>query len=51
MPDVSEADMRLTYCAVAVSYIINDWSGIERERTIDYIWSSHVKKLINNENI
>ncbi|KAI9593391.1 geranylgeranyl transferase type-1 subunit beta [Syncephalis fuscata] len=40
MPDVTEADMRLTYCAVAICYILNDWSGIDRERTLNYVWAS-----------
>ncbi|RKP27301.1 terpenoid cyclases/protein prenyltransferase alpha-alpha toroid [Syncephalis pseudoplumigaleata] len=40
MPGVTEADMRLTYCAVAVSYMLDDWSGIDRERVLAYIWSN-----------
>lgn len=35
-----ESDMRLVYCAVAVSKLLNDWSGIDRDSCAKYIKSS-----------
>lgn len=35
-----ETDMRLVYCAVAVSEILDDWSGIDKDRCASYIKSS-----------
>jgi hypothetical protein len=36
----SEAcDMRFLYCACAISQMLNDWSGVNRDRAADYIWS------------
>ena len=50
----SESDMRFLYCACCVSYILNDWSGIDQQKAIDYILKSIVRyfyffnhKLIN----
>ncbi|XP_026326081.1 geranylgeranyl transferase type-1 subunit beta [Hyposmocoma kahamanoa] len=35
-----ESDMRFVYCAAAISYILNDWSGFNIERANDYIIKS-----------
>ena len=35
----SETDMRFLYCAVAISYILNDFSGINLESAFSYIQS------------
>lgn len=35
-----ESDMRLVYCAVAVSKLLNDWSGIDRDRSAKFIQAS-----------
>ncbi|PKC04350.1 protein geranylgeranyltransferas-like protein type I beta subunit [Rhizophagus irregularis] len=35
-----ESDMRFLYCAVVISYILNDFSGINIEKAIDYIKNS-----------
>jgi len=35
-----ESDMRLVYCAVAVSRILNDWSGIDKENCAKFIKES-----------
>ncbi|XP_076465459.1 geranylgeranyl transferase type-1 subunit beta-like [Babylonia areolata] len=40
VPEGSETDMRFVYCACCVSYMLNDWSGVDREKTISYITSS-----------
>lgn len=36
----SESDMRFVYCAACVCYILQDWSGMDVERTISYIMRS-----------
>jgi geranylgeranyl transferase type-1 subunit beta len=36
----AEHDMRFVFCACAVSFILNDWSGFDVERTVDYIIKS-----------
>ena len=35
----SEQDLRFLYCACAISYYINDWSGINVNRAAEYIQS------------
>lgn len=37
-----ENDMRFIYCACCISYILNDWSGVDKQRAIDYILNSIV---------
>lgn len=39
-PGSIEADMRFLYCACAVSYILNDWSGVDKDRAVQYITES-----------
>ncbi|XP_043261996.1 geranylgeranyl transferase type-1 subunit beta [Colletes gigas] len=36
----SESDMRFLYCACCISVILNDWSGIDKAKAIDYILKS-----------
>ena len=38
----SENDMRFLYCACAVSYMLNDWSGIDVEKATAYVHQSQV---------
>lgn len=38
----SENDMRFIYCASCISYILNDWSGVNIEKAVDYITNSQV---------
>ena len=33
----SECDMRFVYCACCVCYILNDWSGMDKDKTTSYI--------------
>lgn len=33
---MTECDIRFTYSACAVLYILNDWSGIDRNKIIEY---------------
>ncbi|XP_039291534.1 geranylgeranyl transferase type-1 subunit beta isoform X2 [Nilaparvata lugens] len=36
----SENDMRFVYCASCICYMLKDWSGMDVERTVDYIVQS-----------
>ena len=36
--------MRFLYCASVISYILNDWSGINIDKAIDFIKKSQVRK-------
>lgn len=38
--DGSECDMRFLYCACAISYMLNDWRGIDKDLTVNYIKNS-----------
>ncbi|KAK7116030.1 geranylgeranyl transferase type-1 subunit beta-like [Littorina saxatilis] len=40
VPEGSETDMRFVYCACCVSHMLNDWSGMNKEKTISYILNS-----------
>lgn len=33
----AEADLRFVYCAAAISYMLNDWSGVDKEEAKEYI--------------
>lgn len=35
-----EVDMRFTYCAACIAYFLNDWSGIDIPKAVQYITSS-----------
>ncbi|KAI8081549.1 protein geranylgeranyltransferase-like protein type I beta subunit [Halteromyces radiatus] len=37
--DSLERDVRFIFCAAAISYILNDWSGLNIERTVEHIKS------------
>ncbi|GLH16099.1 Geranylgeranyl transferase type-1 subunit beta [Gryllus bimaculatus] len=36
----SENDMRFVYCAACICYILNDWSGMDIEKTVQFIKKS-----------
>jgi len=38
--DGSENDMRFIYCACCISYILNDWSGVDIPQVVQYIKKS-----------
>eukprot|EP00559_Dactyliosolen_fragilissimus_P003895 CAMPEP_0184854954 /NCGR_PEP_ID=MMETSP0580-20130426/316_1 /TAXON_ID=1118495 /ORGANISM="Dactyliosolen fragilissimus" /LENGTH=273 /DNA_ID=CAMNT_0027349339 /DNA_START=504 /DNA_END=1325 /DNA_ORIENTATION=+ len=40
-PVGSENDMRFLYCACAISYVLNDWRGVNISKAIEYIRSCH----------
>jgi geranylgeranyl transferase type-1 subunit beta len=33
----SESDLRFLYCACAISHMLNDWSGVNQDKAVDYI--------------
>ncbi|XP_040277577.1 geranylgeranyl transferase type-1 subunit beta [Bufo bufo] len=37
VPEGSENDMRFVYCASCICYMLNDWSGMDMEKSIEYI--------------
>jgi geranylgeranyl transferase type-1 subunit beta len=41
-----ERDVRFVYCACAISYILNDWSGINIENTVNHIRQLQVNHVI-----
>jgi len=36
--------MRFLYCAAVISYILNDWSGINIEKALEFIKNSQVSE-------
>lgn len=36
-PGSLERDVRFVYCACSISYILNDWSGLDIEKTVNHI--------------
>ena len=39
LPVCSETDMRFCYCACAISSMLNDWSGVDKDRLSKFIMS------------
>uniref|UniRef100_A0AAY4DFF7 Geranylgeranyl transferase type-1 subunit beta n=1 Tax=Denticeps clupeoides TaxID=299321 RepID=A0AAY4DFF7_9TELE len=37
VPEGSENDMRFVYCAACICYMLNDWTGMDVKKAIDYI--------------
>ena len=35
--------MRFVYCACCISYVLNDWSGVNVEKTVEFIKRSQVR--------
>ncbi|CAO2826113.1 unnamed protein product [Amaranthus hypochondriacus] len=33
----AESDLRFVYCATAISYLLDDWTGVEKEKAKEYI--------------
>ncbi|XP_033750629.1 geranylgeranyl transferase type-1 subunit beta-like [Pecten maximus] len=40
VPEGSENDMRFVYCAACTCYMINDWSGIDKKKAVNFIRNS-----------
>lgn len=34
----AEADLRFVYCAAAISYLLDDWTGVDKEKAKEYIF-------------
>jgi len=41
-PGGTESDVRFLYTACVISYLLNDWDGVDREKAIAFIRSSQV---------
>jgi geranylgeranyl transferase type-1 subunit beta len=39
-PGGNESDARFLYCACVISHVINDWSGIDRDKAAQYVLNS-----------
>lgn len=37
----NECDMRFLYCAVCICWLLNDWSGIDKEAAVRYVQACH----------
>lgn len=42
VPEGSENDMRFVYCASCICYMLNNWSGMDMKKAINYIRRSMV---------
>ena len=51
MPGSNESDLRTLYCAFAISYMLNDWSGVDIPRAIDFISSCRVCEFPSRETL
>ncbi|XP_048384229.1 geranylgeranyl transferase type-1 subunit beta [Stegostoma tigrinum] len=40
VPEGSENDMRFVYCATCICYMLNDWSGMNTQKAVEYIRKS-----------
>lgn len=45
-PSDSTCDLRFTYCACAVSTILGNWSGVNRQKAAEYIERCYVSNSI-----
>lgn len=43
----AEHDMRFVFCAAAISYILDDWNGMDKAKTAQFIIDSMVSALYN----
>lgn len=44
MPEGSENDIRFIYCAASICYMLDDWSGMDIQKAIEYIRGSLVSR-------
>ncbi|CAC5412231.1 PGTB1 [Mytilus coruscus] len=40
VPEGSENDMRFVYCACCISYILDDWRGVNKDKAVQFIKNS-----------
>lgn len=43
--DGTESDMRFVFCAACISYILDDWTGMDVDKTVDFILKSIVSTV------
>lgn len=46
VPEGSENDMRFVYCAACICYMLNDWSGMNVEKAVQFVQKSQVSTVI-----
>lgn len=51
MPEGSENDMRFIYCAACICHMLDDWSGMDIKKAIDYIRKSMVSRDVKRERV
>lgn len=44
VPEGSENDIRFIYCAASICYMLDDWSGMDIQKAIEYIRGSLVSR-------
>lgn len=42
----SENDMRFIFCASCISYMLNDWNGVNVDKAVNYIKDSLVRYFV-----
>jgi geranylgeranyl transferase type-1 subunit beta len=42
VPEGSENDMRFVYCACCISYVLDNWSGVDIDKAVVFIKNSMV---------
>uniref|UniRef100_A0A9L0TU14 Protein geranylgeranyltransferase type I subunit beta n=1 Tax=Equus caballus TaxID=9796 RepID=A0A9L0TU14_HORSE len=50
VPEGSENDMRFVYCASCICYMLNNWSGMDMKKAINYIRRSMLLKIFQYTN-
>jgi geranylgeranyl transferase type-1 subunit beta len=45
----TEHDMRFVYCAACICAMLNDWTGIDKQKMVQYILDSIVSKYLFNQ--
>jgi len=46
----SENDMRFVYCACAICAMLQDWSGMDRDKVVQYVLASQVPPFFSFPN-
>lgn len=46
VPEGSENDIRFIYCAASICYMLDDWSGMDIQKAIEYIRGSLVSQSL-----
>lgn len=51
LPEGSENDIRFIYCAASICYMLDDWSGMDTRKAIEYIKGSLVGPFVKKAEI